>query len=867
MSREPDESGAADAEAEAQDAGAAAEADAGEREVAAQLAEARPALDDYVREVMRAQVAAALFGSSAHVTVGRYELRREVGTGGGGSVFLAWDPELAREVALKLIVAPSARLRERALAEGQALARLSHPNVVPVFDVGVEHGSAGERVYLVMELIRGASLRAYAATHKPREIIAAYRQCGEGLAAAHRAKLVHRDFKPDNAVMGADGRVRVIDFGLAVDDVGDAEAEADGRGGAALTAGAAALTGGTPRYMSPEQRRGEPLSAATDQYAFAISLREALTPLPSWLEPILARAHAERPEERYPSMAELGARLALDPATRWRRRAMIAVPLALGAVGYLAGQSREEAPRCDGGPAALASAWSAERRGQLTGHLAELATPYAQIAAPLLADAIDAYAARWIATHRSSCQAHQRGSLSTQMYDRRQLCLASARTQLGSLVELGVATSAAKLEALARALPELPEPTGCADLEALSAVDPPTPGQIRGAAQLAERLDRARVRVLASPAEIEAELTSLVSDARALGYRPLLATALLAQGTALLQQWKAAPAEAPLREANLEALRSRDYPAAVEAFARLAWVRSKRPGTSPTDALDGLDQLDALADGLPLPGRFAQALLHNNVGSIELAAGRIERARQQYTRSIELAAAVTGPGAIELSAALQGLALATDEPARRRQLFAQRLALLRDRLGEDHPLTLSTRIAAALANQQAAEATLELRAACGRLAQLHPSHGRLILECAFEQGWLELAADQFEQARVAFAVMLTVEPALPFYRDLAEAYLALVSGEPARAAERFRARLAQLPITAASPWSDLSDAANLELGLGMAERLRGDRKQMTAALGRARAHLEAAIAARRWEPSMRRLAWLELLAKHDQQPR
>ena len=151
MSREPDESGAADAEAEAQDAGAAAEADAGEREVAAQLAEARPALDDYVREVMRAQVAAALFGSSAHVTVGRYELRREVGTGGGGSVFLAWDPELAREVALKLIVAPSARLRERALAEGQALARLSHPNVVPVFDVGVEHGSAGERVYLVME--------------------------------------------------------------------------------------------------------------------------------------------------------------------------------------------------------------------------------------------------------------------------------------------------------------------------------------------------------------------------------------------------------------------------------------------------------------------------------------------------------------------------------------------------------------------------------------------------------------------------------------------------------------------------------------------------------------------------------------------
>jgi eukaryotic-like serine/threonine-protein kinase len=825
---------------------------AADQQVAAQLAEVRPQLDDYVRDVMRAQVAAALFGESASsraaVKVGRYELRREVGTGGGGSVFLAWDPELTREVALKLIVATSARLRERALAEGQALARLSHPNVVPVFDVGI----VDERVYLVMELIRGESLRAYAAAgaardrkRKPRELVAAYRQACEGLAAAHAAKLVHRDFKPDNAVMGADGRVRVIDFGLAVEDRRE-----DG-------GGAAGVGGGTPRYMSPEQQRGEALGPATDQYAFALSLREAMTPLPSWLEPILGRAQAERPEDRFPSMLYLAAALARDPTTRWRRRAMIAVPVALAIGGYAAGQAREETgPSCDGAAAALAPAWSAERRDALTSHVTALATPYAQVVAPQLTGSVDAYAARWIETHRESCLAQRRGGLSAPMYDRRLRCLASARTQLATLVELGVKTTALKLEALTRALPELPDPAGCADLEALSAVDPPSPAQAAGSAAFAERLDRARVRVQAGAAELEPELLALVRDARGLGYRPLLAAALLTQGAAYLQQWKYPSAEAPLREANVEALRSRDYPAAVEAFARLAWVRSKRPGVPPEAALEGLEQIDALADGLPRPGRFAQALLHNNVGSIELAAGQLVRARAQFERSIELAADVSGPGAVELSAALQGLALATEEPARRQRLFTQRLALLHDRLGDDHPLTLTTRIAAALATEEPAAALAALRPACNRFAQLHPSNGRAISACSLELGWLELSGGDPTAARLAFEQMRDVEQTSPFFRDLAEGYLLLLASEPIKARQQLEARLALLPIAPTSPWSDLLDVAQLEIALGFTARAAKDTALEIAAFGRARAYLESALAVRRWAPAQRRLDWL-----------
>src|SRR3954469_1744976 len=260
--------------------------------VAEWLLAARPEVDRYLRDVLRARASAGLFGSAPAVVVGRYELRGHIGEGGGGSVFEAWDPELARPVALKLIAAADPAVRSRAVAEGQVLARLSHPNVVPVFDVGV----IDDRIYLVMELVRGVSLRSHARAARPRDIVAVYRQCAHGLAAAHAAQLVHRDFKPDNAILGSDGRVRVIDFGLALDE------------------GGAATPAGTPRYMAPEQLRGEPITAAADQYALAAALREAVVPMPGWLDRVVARGLAEAPGDRFASMATLAAALGRDPA-------------------------------------------------------------------------------------------------------------------------------------------------------------------------------------------------------------------------------------------------------------------------------------------------------------------------------------------------------------------------------------------------------------------------------------------------------------------------------------------------------------------------------------------------------------------------
>ncbi|HWU85779.1 MAG TPA: serine/threonine-protein kinase, partial [Kofleriaceae bacterium] len=221
--------------------------------VPAAIAE-RPAPDRLARAVARARIADKLFAKKQEVKLGRYHLLEQIGAGGMGVVWGAFDPELDRRVAIKLVRAELAAARDRILAEGQALAKLSHPNVVTVYDVGV----VDEQIYIVMEWVRGEDLRAHCKQPRTvRELIALYRAAGEGLSAAHRAGLIHRDFKPDNAMVGDDGRVRVLDFGLARGEVRGAGDRSSSGGGSDLTRGA-----GTPRYMPPEQAAGQELTPA-----------------------------------------------------------------------------------------------------------------------------------------------------------------------------------------------------------------------------------------------------------------------------------------------------------------------------------------------------------------------------------------------------------------------------------------------------------------------------------------------------------------------------------------------------------------------------------------------------------------------------
>ncbi len=223
---------------------------------------------------------AAMPGLAVGARVSRYEIERELGRGGMGVVYAAHDPSLDRKIALKIVRPDSddPNARARIMREARAMAKLAHPNVVTIHDVG--ELSDGQ-VFLAMELVDGTTLRA--ALRQPawslEQKVDFFVQAGRGLAAAHRAGFVHRDFKPDNALVGRDGRVRVMDFGLVRPSEGALSSSspqtlASGPGEKALTASGYVL--GTPAYMAPEQHLGLSVSAKVDQYAFAIALYEAL---------------------------------------------------------------------------------------------------------------------------------------------------------------------------------------------------------------------------------------------------------------------------------------------------------------------------------------------------------------------------------------------------------------------------------------------------------------------------------------------------------------------------------------------------------------------------------------------------------------
>jgi TolB-like protein/Flp pilus assembly protein TadD/predicted Ser/Thr protein kinase len=226
-------------------------------------------------------------------TLGRYQVVGELATGGMGVIYAAYDPELCRKVALKLMrpetsaFFPVAQGQTRLLREARAMAQLSHPNVVAVHDVG----TAGDSVFIAMEHVEGTTLSHWLEDGKRpwREVLSIFLQAGRGLAAAHAAGILHRDFKPENVLVGKDGRARVTDFGLArVQPPNGGEEIATGAATAAASGNApeslarsATLTEpgkfmGTPGYMAPEQLTGQPATEKTDQFSFCVALYQGL---------------------------------------------------------------------------------------------------------------------------------------------------------------------------------------------------------------------------------------------------------------------------------------------------------------------------------------------------------------------------------------------------------------------------------------------------------------------------------------------------------------------------------------------------------------------------------------------------------------
>jgi tRNA A-37 threonylcarbamoyl transferase component Bud32 len=211
--------------------------------------------------------------------VGRYVVLEQVGVGAMSTVYAAQDPELDRRVALKLLRADARGddLRARLYREAKAMARLAHPNVITVHDVG----AYGSQLFVAMELVTGGTLRGWLARAPRgwRAILETFAQAGRGLACAHAAGLVHRDFKPDNVLVSEDGRVRVTDFGLvraSQDEAPEVDAATPLAADLVTTITRTGALVGTPAYMAPEQLRGEATDARSDMFGFCVALYEAL---------------------------------------------------------------------------------------------------------------------------------------------------------------------------------------------------------------------------------------------------------------------------------------------------------------------------------------------------------------------------------------------------------------------------------------------------------------------------------------------------------------------------------------------------------------------------------------------------------------
>ncbi|HWN67726.1 MAG TPA: serine/threonine-protein kinase [Haliangium sp.] len=583
-------------------------------------------------DITRSEPSASLrFDLTPGASLGRYVILHSLGSGGMGVIYKAYDKTLDRNVALKILRIPSdskisaATAQARLEREAKALAQLSHPNVITVYDVGTFRGN----VFVAMELVEGQTLREWLEIKKRsrQEILDVFIAAARGLAAAHEAGLIHRDFKPSNVMIGNDGRVRILDFGLArVANRDDSEPSPmsrsiTGSGGPAndqpvlemqpgtgerlrdaqLTAHGMVV--GTPAYMSPEQHDNRGIEARSDQFAFCVTLYQALygrkpfagktteeikenvlagrvvTPprgaqVPRWLQRIVLRGLEVDPEKRYPSMNALLVDLHRDVSRRRWRIAMAAVAVALvGAAAlvpvYL---DRYRSQLCQGGEEQVAAVWNdAIARTMKAGFLAT-SRAHAAETHERVANHLDDYGKRWVTARVDACEAtHKRGEQSEKLLDLRMACLANKLHRMEALVQaLTAQPDAAAVDDAMRAALSLPGLESCADVAALTRMYPlPSGADERRAIKKVEAfLDQIETQLdMGRGIQLLATAEDARQRADATAYPPVQTRAylLLAQVQELNDRYK--DAEASFQAAAQVAAKAHDD----ESIAR-AWI-------------------------------------------------------------------------------------------------------------------------------------------------------------------------------------------------------------------------------------------------------------------------------------------------------
>jgi eukaryotic-like serine/threonine-protein kinase len=665
-------------------------------------------------------------------SVGRYLVLSLVGCGGMGDVYEAYDPQLDRRVALKLLrtASESVSARERLVREARALAQLSHPNVVHVYDVG-EHE---DDVFIAMELIDGQSLDAWCrgpARPDWHAVVAAYLEAARGLAAAHAKGLVHRDVKPSNLLRGRDGRVRVLDFGLVTSEREQPEVSAPydepvHDGDARLTASGAML--GTPLYMAPEQFTPAGASASSDQYNLCVGLYEGLyaalpfelgeesarrslldiivakqspprpppagSAVPPQLFDILARGLAPAPADRYPSMGALADALALasEPRRRtasWAIGAAVvtALLLAVGGAGWARGAFTDP---CAHPEQHLAGVWDEGAKQRVRGALLQSGRTYAPDTAARVAALLDRQAASYASMRGEVCTTARTQRQSAATIALREACLERRLSQMQALTTLlGERSDPRVLDRGVQAAAELTPVSGCADIDALtSRVRPPEDPVLRArVGSVQPRIDRLEALYNTGQYKVGIEEgEDTLAQASAVPYPLLLAQAKVWLGLMHANLGDYDQAKAMLREAATLGAQGGDDVLVARSWARVLYITGLRQ-----QRLDEASVIRTIGPTLLARANDdrARATWLSAEGLILAEMARYDEARAAGEQAVALAEKSVGPEHTFVADTLVNLStvfMRTNDFTEALRLNERALAIRTKLLGPDHPL-------------------------------------------------------------------------------------------------------------------------------------------------------------------------------------
>ncbi len=693
----------------------------------------------------------------------RYQIQGEVGTGGMGRVFEAFDTVLGREVALKCVRSgPQDRAAAKRFEREMALtARLQHPSIIPVYDAGLFPD--GGR-YFAMRLVEGRTLDRAIEGEPTAEgrltLVPSIRRACEAVAYAHEQSVIHRDLKPANVLIGPFGETVVLDWGLAKllgeDDsepsFGSSSDEEDGmtRPGAVM---------GTPGYIAPEVSGGELADRRADVFSLGKILAkliperdaggETKQELLADFRAIVARATDPDPAHRYSDASGLCDDLRRFEAghtvsardysvrTRVRRfarlhRTPILLSLSFVGLGVLAGSlvasalTADGPEPCSGAQEALAEAWNDERRAQVREAFAAVDKPYAELAWARTESRLDRYAREWIAMHGETCRATARGEQSAELMDLRMACLDRTATQLQANVEVLAEAEATVVQRADEIVQSVLPLARCADSEALSEQRrPPEPHD--AVAVEAARTLIARANALRRAGRYD-ESKPLLDQARVRisdsGYGPIQTELSLAQGLQLIDEGDFEAAVRTLEDAIRAGTRERQWDEVRRAVLQTMYVVGSRQrraaaalGYAPL--LEGLSQDDTKSN----------SIAHRLKADLLAFEGQFERAQDEYLLATELLKDLTDPAPLEEAATLANYAQLLVEQGRVSEAelqFGRALQIQIETLNEGHPVVALTRarLAGVLdAQGKSARAATEARGALAvQRETLPPEH-------------------------------------------------------------------------------------------------------------------------------------------------